>query len=94
MRITERLLWRYIDGDVDEQERARVREAIGQDDEAFAAYQRLLEFHNLFLDFFDKRSVGLEKRPMPRSPATADEIRATMLRANKSNDPYSFSRNN
>ena len=52
MRISERLLWRYIDGNLTNEEKALVENRIKCNPSVREAYDKLVEFHQTFQDFF------------------------------------------
>lgn len=52
MEITEELLWRFIDGDLSDEEEEIVAAAIADEDEVSNLYLELLETHDSFSNFF------------------------------------------
>ena len=52
MKITEELLWRFIDKDLTEEEEMAVSQAISDDEEVGNLYLELLETHDQFAGFF------------------------------------------
>ena len=52
MKITEELLWRFIDKDLNDAEEQEVSRAIAEDEEGGNLYLELLETHDQFASFF------------------------------------------
>ena len=52
MKITEELLWRFIDKDLTPEEEDAVTHAIADDEEVGNLYLELLETHDQFASFF------------------------------------------
>ena len=52
MKITEELLWRFIDKDLNDAEEQEVSRAIAEDEEVGNLYLELLETHDQFASFF------------------------------------------
>ena len=58
MKITEELLWRFIDKDLTDEEELAVSKAISEDEEVGNLYLELLETHDQFAGFFrDKQKA-------------------------------------
>ena len=58
VKITEELLWRFIDDDLSEEEEIAVAQAISDDEEVGNLYLELLETHDQFAGFFkDKQKA-------------------------------------
>ncbi len=55
VEITEELLWRFIDGDLPDEEEDLVAEAIADDEVIGNLYLELLETHDQFAGFFKDR---------------------------------------
>ena len=58
MRITERTLWRYIDGECSPEELEAVEQALRDDERLREHLDRLMGFHRAFQGFFRQRVVG------------------------------------
>lgn len=58
MKITEELLWRFIDKDLTDDEELAVSKAISEDEDVGNLYLELLETHDQFAGFFrDKQKA-------------------------------------
>lgn len=55
MKITEELLWRFIDKDLGPSEVEIVSRAIAEDEEVGNLYLQLLETHDQFANFFQDK---------------------------------------
>ena len=55
MKMTEETIWSFIDGDLSPEESDAVSTAIANDEEVSNLYLELLEQHDQFRTFFQKR---------------------------------------
>ena len=55
MRITEQLLWQYIDGECTREQCEAVERALEADEQVAATFEKLMNFHKQFQGFFKQR---------------------------------------